>query len=103
MAPVRTPDEQIAAFRTAIQKYEDGVRDRIGASVLAESNAAIRRAYGGKLPNEHLADALDGLDLAPSEWRLLEWFLSWDSQDTLASIITKARAQGPAADVTAVP
>lgn len=93
VAATRTPDQQIAAFRAAITKYEDGVRERIGSGLYAETTAAIRRAHGGRLPNEQLADALDGLDLTPTEWYLLEWFLSWDAQDTLASIIQKAREQ----------
>ena len=89
-----TPFQQSERFRAAVARYENGVRDRIGAVVYAETAAAVRRAYEGKLPNEHLADALDGLDLEPAEWHLMEWFLSWDAQDVLASIIRKAREQG---------
>lgn len=87
--------EGIATFRAAVQAYEDSVRDRIGATYYAESAAAERRRLGGKLRNELLADALDGLDLTTHEWHLMKWFLSWDEQDTLAAIITKARVTSP--------
>jgi hypothetical protein len=90
------PADQIARFRAAVTTYEDGVRDRIGATAYADSAASERRWHGGKLRNELLADALDGLDLEASEWGLLRWFISWDSQEVLASIICKAREQGPA-------
>lgn len=83
-----------AEFAEAVAAYEDEVRQRIGSSAYAESAAAERRQLGGKLRNELLADALEGLDLTAAEWALTRWFLSWDSQDTLASVIRKAREQG---------
>lgn len=91
----RCPSDH-AEFVEAVAAYEDGVRERIGAWDYADSAASERRRLGGKLRNELLADALEGLDLEPSEWSLMRWFLSWDSQETLASIIRKAREQGAA-------
>lgn len=87
-------DAQIEAFRAAVQRYEDMVCNLLGERIYADCAADERRRNGGKMRNELLADALDGLDLLPSEWRLMEWFLSWDEQDVLASIINKAREQG---------
>jgi hypothetical protein len=84
-----------AEFVESVAAYEDGVRQRIGPSDYADSAASERRRLGGKLRNELLAESLAGLDLEPAEWSLMQWFLSWDSQETLASIIRKAREQGP--------
>lgn len=41
-----------------------------------------------------LLSALAGLDLTPSERRIVDWLLNWDQPTlhTLASIIRKARA-----------
>lgn len=83
-----------AEFLDSVSAYEAQVRDRIGASAYADSAASERRGNGGKLRNELLADALEGLDLSAAEWSLMCWFLSWDAQDTLASVIRKAREQG---------
>lgn len=95
MTPGRSPADQHAAFRSAVTAYEDRVRDRIGATAYADCVARERRWHGGKLRNDLLVDAVEGLDLDAREWDLLRWFLSWDSQDVLASIIRKAREQGP--------
>lgn len=94
MTTTIAPADQHTAFRKAVSSYEDRVRDRIGAASYADCVASERRWHGGKLRNELLADAVDGLDLDASEWDLLRWFISWDSQDVLASIICKAREQG---------
>lgn len=86
--------DQTARFRAAVRAYEDEVRNRIGSTIYAECAASERRWHGGTLRNELLADAVDGLDLEAAEWSLLRWFLGWDSQDVLASLIIKAREQG---------
>lgn len=90
---LRNPSNH-AEFVDAVAAYEDGVRERIGQYNYSDSAAAERRRLGGKLRNELLADALAGLDLEPREWSLMQWFLSWDEQETLAIIIRKAREQG---------
>ncbi len=93
-----SPADQAAAFRTAVAAHEDNARERLGAATYADCAASERRWHGGKLRNELLADAVDGLDLDAAEWSLLRWFLGWDTQEVLASIICKAREQGQSDD-----
>lgn len=72
-------------------------RTRFMAALEAENErlrAIPPRGYFTRnVRNDALAAATDGLDLDDREWRLLEWFLTWDSQDALAAIIRKAREQ----------
>jgi hypothetical protein len=71
-------------FRQAIRQHETELRDRTGKP--------LYRPFVEH--REELARAVDGLELTPSEWRLLRWFVDWNNIDALASIIWKAREQG---------
>ncbi|GAB6983543.1 hypothetical protein [Nocardioides pyridinolyticus] len=71
-----------AEFRQSIGEYEADLRER--------TNQPLYRPFVEQ--REALAQAVDGLDLTPAEWRTLRWFLDWDNTADLASIIAKARA-----------
>lgn len=61
-----------------------------------------RMRYGSK-PDQSMSmflDQLEGLDLDATEWSTVAWFVGWDSNATMASILRKARAAGMAAAVT---
>jgi hypothetical protein len=73
-----------ADFRASIREYETELLER-----------TRQPPYRPFVENrEALARAVDGLVLAPAEWRTVRWFLDWDNVEVLASIIRKAREQG---------
>lgn len=82
--PVLGRQHFLAAIETENERVRTGPRYHGGGNL----------HYRDK-KNDALAEATLGLDLTDYEWHVLEWFVTWDAQDAIASIIRKAREQGP--------
>lgn len=57
-------------------------------------SAPEARAHADKsvAPLRAMLDQLDGIDLTPSEWHTMQWFIGWDANDSIASIFAKLSA-----------